>query len=170
MNILNPYTWLAGLLAIVLCFGAGYVSGRHDGNKITTAKWQVKELDAAQDAARKLEDAQRHADEVEAASQKAMVAASETYQKGIANVQAQRDQDRAAYHAGLLRLRDPGKYALGPNSMPQAGPSTGGCDGQAGSELSEPSAEFLLGLAAEADVIANQLTACQAIVKQDREQ
>lgn len=165
----NPYMWMGGLLAIVLCFGSGYVSGRMDGTKITTAKWQAIERQNEQEAAQKLAAAQARADRIQASNQEAMVAASQTYQEELQHVTQSKDRIIADLRAGAVRLRDPGtRYEIGIHPVPEARPGAGRCDDEAGGELSEPTAEFLVGLAAEADAVVHQLAACQAVVEADR--
>lgn len=167
---LNPYVWLGGLLVIVLCFGTGYISGRQDGQKITAAKYEAAQRKADAQVATTLAAAQDRVNMIQQASQQAMIEASQTYQKELQNVTRIKNKTISDLRAGAVRLRDPGKYALGPNPMPKTGTGTSGHNGEAGGDISEQSAEFLLSLAAEADAIVHQLNACQKIIIQDRAQ
>lgn len=79
------------------------------------------------------------------------------------------DQLIADYHAGTLRLRDPAsRQQTGGSSPGAATASPSGCNGGASGELSGTAGEFLLGLSGEADEVAQQLAACQAVIKSDR--
>jgi len=76
----------------------------------------------------------------------------------------------ASYRAGAFSLRDPGTRSAHPAGS-QGGAtttSTSGRDDGGGGELSEEAGEFLLNLSGEADEVARQLTACQAVILSDR--
>lgn len=80
------------------------------------------------------------------------------------------DQLIADYRAGTLRLRDPGAVRQ-PTNGSQSGTATAApcrCDGATPSELSGAAGEFLLDLTREADEVAHQLEACQAVITSDR--
>jgi len=76
----------------------------------------------------------------------------------------------ADLRAGALRLRIPTKMhptdCAGGTS--QAGASTSGSNAETTAELSQQSAEFLIGQARLADQVTEQLSACQAILIADR--
>lgn len=79
----------------------------------------------------------------------------------------------AAMQIGLGLLRDPfaaGTLSASPGSAGAIAAGTGSGHGAPGCELSQPTAEFLVGEADRADGIVRQLDACQAIVVQDRQQ
>ena len=89
------------------------------------------------------------------------------YQKGITDAQDQLNSTLSDLRADVIRLRK--RF-----SCPAAGVSavaasaTVGDDAEA-SGLQREDAEFLVRLASDADAIALQLKACQAIVKSDRD-
>jgi hypothetical protein len=55
------------------------------------------------------------------------------------------------------------------NAVPSATPGSGSDHGTAKARLSGATAEALIAIAADADEIANQLTACQEILRNERE-
>lgn len=173
MNILNPYTWLAGALILALVGGSGYLYGREDGKKIERTDWQKKEnadLAAAVKERDKLrKEAEDHAD--------ALAAISGHYQGELKNERIKKDRVISELRAGTVRLRDPnGKCAGIGIALPETDTGAGGRDGSSGTELpgssvgvlSSNASEFLIGEASRADEIARQLTACQGVVRADR--
>lgn len=155
-------------LAAVLFLIAAFFAGQHQGKKIERAEWQAKEIKAAQDAADRLAEVQDETRQAEQAHQAAMVAASSTYLKELAHVRTEKDRVIANLRAGAIRLRDPGPYSFGRDSMPTTCPGAGRCDGGTGADLSDAAAEFLVHLASEADEVTRQLAACQRILTEDR--
>jgi len=89
------------------------------------------------------------------------------YQKELGRAKTQHETDLDNVRNGALRLRDPnasGCRGSGGNPSPSFGsPSSLGDDRTEG-ELSSEAVGFLLGFAREADEIANQLTAAQAVI------
>lgn len=134
---------------------------KRDSEKLAKATARVKEL----------ED-QVRAQERQHAVQLAGISAQ--YQEDLANVEKAKRDFVAGVHSGRIRLLDPGA-AAGPRCPGGSGgapgetaAAAGGRDGPAPGELSREAAEFLLGLASEADALVKQLTACQRVVVQDR--
>ena len=155
---------------MILAFGSGYLDGRHDGSKITAAKYEAAQIVSDRAAADALAKATQSAKDIEHASQEAQVAASETYQKGLTHVTQTKDRVIAQLRAGTLRLRDPGsKYTLDTNPMSPIGASTGRCNVGEKTGFSDELNQFLVGEASRADSFVAQLTACQAIIKSDRD-
>lgn len=97
-------------------------------------------------------------------------AISENYQEQLEDEKQKTAALIAANRAGAFRMRDPNAVACPPHGgiQPETSTSTGGRDGAAPGELSGAAAEFLLGLAGEADSVARQFAACQAVVRADR--
>lgn len=167
---MNPYIILA---VVVMWIGSLFGVGRWQNEAGHTAErvsWQAKDNQELAQANAKiilLETAAR-AQEHQHAAQLAQVAT--TYEKEKADVAAQKDSVIAQLRAGTVRLHDPyspGFKAPGSPASPAAA-STGRCDGGEGSELSQRTSEFLVGLASRADEVVKQLQACQAVVKSDR--
>ena len=100
----------------------------------------------------------------------ALADVSTNFQKELSNANKQRAADIAAVRAGALRLRvqyPASIYAIGDRPA-ETGPGAGGCDGPKGAELPESIVADLLGLAADADDVTRQLTACQRVIIEDR--
>ena len=166
---LNPTAWLIGAIALALIGGTAYVTGRSDGRKVERTEWQAKENKAIIDVQTELAKVQLEKDTIERNAQKALVAASETYQKGLKNEQVRKDKVIADLRAGVIRLRDPGtSYTLSKDTLPGVGATAGRCDGETGGKLSDELTTYLVTEANRADNIANQLTACQAVITADR--
>lgn len=84
------------------------------------------------------------------------------------NAKRKTDQLIADYHAGTLRLRDPGAQQAGSSTGCQTSATAGGSDAGTQGRLSGAAAEFLLNLTGEADEVVNQLAACQKNLLSDR--
>lgn len=160
------------LVAAVVCVGVlagAYLKGRSDGGAIVRSEYAQRDLKAAQDYAAKEKSLQEAYRAKEANWQERFVSASRTYQKGLASAHTQRLADIAAIDAGTLRLRDPGtdSKACGSQAASTASNSSGH-HGSEGAYLSSKAAGFLLGLTAEADSVVLQLSACQQILRNER--
>lgn len=129
---------------------------KRDNDALRAANVEIAKLRAA---ARKTEENQ--AKEIAAAS-KNLQTENDNAQRTIADL-------RRRIAAGG-RLRDPG--ATGPacsgGGVPTTPAGAGGRDDRPGADLSGEASIFLLDLAGEADAIARQLKACQAVVRADR--
>jgi hypothetical protein len=151
--------WLASLVAV----GAWQ---RDDGATHERDAWQARELRqviAAADKHREIAARYRAAERAHAV---ALAAASADYQRRLSHVDSIRRADAAALRAGTLVLRDPDAPGLraGRGCLPAASPAPGGSDGAEAGRLSPAAAGFLLGLAADADQVAEQLAGCQAAI------
>lgn len=170
MNILNPTTWLYGLLAFVLVGGSGYLYGRTDGRKIERVEWQAIDNAKLKAATDKLAELTAAAIKKERSSADALADVSRQFQEDLKNERNKKERVIADLRAGAVRLRDPNGRCSGIGiAFPEAGSAPGGRDGGAGTELSERTAEYLISEASRADEIVRQLTACQKIVIKDRE-
>ena len=88
------------------------------------------------------------------------------YQKGITDGKVQLDSTLSDLRADVIRLRK--RFSCPAAGVSAAAASaTVGDDAEAGG-LQREDAEFLVRLASDADAIALQLKACQAIVENDR--
>lgn len=89
------------------------------------------------------------------------------YQKGITDGKVQLDSTLSEMRADVIRLRK--RFSCTPASVQAtAAGATVSDDAEAGG-LQREDAEFLVRLASDADSIALQLKACQAVVKSDRD-
>ena len=91
------------------------------------------------------------------------------YQKGIRDGQAAADDLRADVDSGRFVLRDRFRCPATQRAAGQVAASPRAGDGEARAVLSRSDQEFLIRIGAEADEVTRQLSACQAIVKADRE-
>lgn len=168
---MNPYfiiglivAWLASLV------GVGYWQNEA-GHVDERTTWQTRENGELRTANATIKALQEQARQSEHDHAAALAAVSTDYERKLSDANKQRAADAAALRAGTLRLRDPnppGLRACGGLGA-QVGAGAGRRDGPEGGELSEAAAGFLLELASDADDIARQLTACQAVVVHDRE-
>ena len=160
------YVYLAGAVAVLVAVGSAYWQGRTDGATATRAEYQARDLQAATEtriAERGIQDRYRAQ---EAKWAQSFAAVSKKYQKELA-------ANETRYLTSLATapvLRDP--YAAdckaGGSSAAEAAPSPGKRDGGKGSQLSPEASIFLWNLAVEADAVVLQLTACQAVIAEDR--
>ena len=94
---------------------------------------------------------------------------STTLQGETDAAKAELEAERARARSGTFRLRDhTASREACTGGTGQAAPAPSERDGKAGAYLSAEAADFLLGLAGEADDIVRQLTACQAVILDDR--
>lgn len=167
--MLNPYILLAvAVLWAISLFGVGKWQ-RADGRAAERVEWQAKEVaqvTAANAAIKRLNDEARAK---ERASADAMAALSAKLSTERAANEARRKADAAAIRAGDLRLRIPASACSSGGS--ETGPprhTAGGGDGAATVELPRAITGDLLDLANDADQVADQLRACQAVILSDR--
>lgn len=162
---------LFALAASIAC-GAVYLhhSGYKAGAASVQSRWDAQKLADANAYAQALAKADAQNRQQQAQWEQKLAAASSQYQEALRNVETKHTAALAALRAGTLRLRDPGAGTGqdGSGAMSDVATSTSRRDGDASGELSGPSSEFLLGLAAEADEVAERLGACQAVVQADR--
>ncbi|WP_293813811.1 hypothetical protein [uncultured Aquitalea sp.] len=146
------------LMALLTALGVAVWFGfSWKGNKDTPVITAVKADASAARGVTVAVQAARVAEHKVAASD---TAASEAYQKGIEDgkkdLQGSIDHLRAA-----IRLRDQQLADARARDLPGVPGSAGGRDGPAGSDFFEAHGEDALRLAAEADAVVKQLTACQ---------
>lgn len=96
----------------------------------------------------------------------------DTYEKEKQNAKIENDATINNLNNGIIKLRD--KYAASSTSTCSSSTSaiatnTPSDSQKTGTELSQTTAQFLLGLTNEADDIVLQLTACQALLISDRQ-
>lgn len=168
---MKPYIIIGLLIAWALSLVGVGAWQNEAGHVAERVEWQArenKELVDANAAIKALEEKYRKAEQDHAA---ALGAIATNYEGKLSNATKQRAADLAAIRAGTLRLRDPGASGKCPDGDPMPGiaaaPGVG--DDRAAGELSQRANEFLLGEASRADSIAEQLAACQQVVRSDRE-
>jgi hypothetical protein len=168
---MNPYV-IIGLIAAWIASLVGVGFWQNDaGHVAERTEWQTRENGELRTANATIKALQEQARKDEQTHAAALAAVSTDYERKLSDANKQRAADAAALRAGTLRLRDPnltGLRACGGLGT-QVGAGAGRRDGPEGGELSEAAAGFLLEFASDADDVARQLTACQAVVVKDRE-
>ena len=173
--IANPYVILALLVAWLASTAAVGYWQRHDGAAqvmVACQRTQAAESARATVAIQAAQTAARASEQKYAAG---LATISTTYQEALTHAQTQHTSDLAAIRSGALRLRVqyPAAAAAvhpGDGSASTTAATAGGRDGSQGSDLPGSVAVDLLALADDADNIARQLAACQAVIVQDRAQ
>lgn len=144
------------------------------GVLLILALWRIDTVSSARDQASTRADGaeQRERDLQQVLTDERAIAKTQAdidtaYQKGKTDAQAQLDSTLSDLRADVIRLR---KRFTCPAASVQAtaAGATVSDDAEAGG-LQREDAEFLVRLASDADAIALQLNACQAIVKSDRD-
>lgn len=181
---MNRTAWIGLVKLLAAVAGAGllwsafythgeqqYQAGRQDGLNA----WLKRDNDALRQANQRISTLEQEARDQERAHGQAMDAIAVQHQKDLKDARTEQDRVIADLRARNLRLRVPvvttaSAACRGGGAGIEAGPGTGQRDGEATAELSDAAAEFLVGLASEADDVARQLSACQAVVIADRQQ
>lgn len=161
------------LLLIAAIYGAIYAYGEQQfsrGEVAERARWQVRENEELAAANSTIIMLNRQARDRERQHAEDMALASAHYQEDLRRVELKKDRVIADLRAGTQRLRIPiaSSPAACSGITPEAFSATSGRDGEARAELSGSAAEFLVGLAIDADKVVHQLTACQQILLDDR--
>ena len=172
--IANPYVILALLVAWLASTAAVGYWQRHDGAAQVMVACQRTQAAESARATVAIQAAQTAARASEQKYDAGLTTISTTYQQELSHAQAQHAADLAAIRNGALRLRVqyPAAAAVRPGdgSASTTAATSGGRDGSQGTDLPGSVAVDLLALADDADNIARQLAACQAVIVQDRAQ
>ncbi|HYN54412.1 MAG TPA: lysis system i-spanin subunit Rz [Methylotenera sp.] len=168
--MINPWTilFIAGGWLLSL-FSVGYWMhgvGR-DGERVA---WQQRENKELVDANTLIISLQTAARNDEHANALALNKISTSYQKELQNADIEKDKFIADVRAGRIVLRQPitrsEKSSGGITAEALAAAS--GHNGETDAELSRETSEFLYSEATRANKVVEQLTACQAVVIEDR--
>ena len=162
---MNPYAYIIAAVVAAAMLAGSYLQGRKDGANTIRAGYAARDLKAATDYAAKeksLQDAYRAK---EAEWSKRFVSASRTYQGKVA-------ENAKALDIALASGRLYDRFAADSSASRDCPASTAspasGHNGSAGAYISEASGIFLRRLAAEADGVVIQLTACQQLLIDER--
>ncbi|WP_155419273.1 hypothetical protein [Chromobacterium subtsugae] len=135
--------------------------------------WEMRAVIAQRDAAvARASQAQQQAAATQAARAREHQAAVDdaataaAYEKDLENGQLEL-QAALARHAAALRLRQQ-QPAAGRGDLPAIAAGAGQRDGAAPADFSAAHGDDALRLAAEADDVVRQLSACQAVIRSDR--
>lgn len=159
--------WLVVALVMAAAIGGawwrGHASGLESGRAAVQARWDAEML-KQQDAALQAQAAAREQEHSMAAS---LAAVADHYAKENARAKIETADLRRRLADGSLRLTVP---AACPGGGPAAAPAggAGGGDGRTAGELPGALAEALSAIGADADQVALQLEACQAILRAER--
>lgn len=167
--------WLAALLLIAAVLGIIYAYGQQQfglGEKAERGTWLEREngqLVTANVKIKSLEEQYRTQEHDHAV---ALASISSQYQKDLAHVKADKDRVITGLRNGSMRLQVPIAATVQPDggTASKVAATTTGRDGETRAELSISAAEFLVGLASEADEVTKQLGRCQDVINADRDQ
>lgn len=168
-----PNPWI--ILGLVLAWFASLVAVGHwqheDGMVDERVAWQGKENI---ELVRRANTIQRLNDEArasETAHAKALFRIGENHALEADRIRRETEGRVADAAAGRLRLRCPSTPAVpaDPGGSAEASVASSGRNGSAGSELHPTAAATLLRIGGDADAVAAQLAACQAVIRADRQ-
>jgi hypothetical protein len=155
-------------LVITASHGLAYHVGKQSGD--TAHQAELTRINLANASALALLQAQVRKQEQDKAAELAAIA--DKHQQDIANREAISNRTIADLRAGTVRLRSDiaaNEFAASVR-LPSAAAGTGQRPAAQGVGLRIADAEFLIRTANEADQVADQLRACQAVVRADRGQ
>lgn len=160
---------IAAVVGLVMLASGAYEVYQAGANSVRVEQ-QARDLKAAQDYAAKEREITEAYRAKEAKWSQSLAAVSKDYQRKVAANETQRLADIAAIDARTIRLRDPSadNQACGSEAS-DAATDPAGHHGSEGTYLSSKAATFLLGLVTEADAVATQLSACQAVLTSERQ-
>lgn len=159
----NPWV-LVGAAVLVIC---SYFYGHHTGVQVTKAEWEAEKAAAAIEAGKALDKANKEVRELEHLLANTQNRVEKVYVEKIREVEVQRKQltDVARTDGLYIDASCPDSSNAVPSSTPSASVDHGGTKAR----LSGEAAEALIAIAADADEITHQLTACQEILRVERE-
>jgi hypothetical protein len=159
----NPYV-IVGALVLVIC---SYFYGHHTGVQVTKADWEAEKATAAIEAGKVLDKANKEVRELEHLLANTQNRVEKVYVEKVRTVEVERQQlvDVARTDGLFIDASCPDSS----NSVSSPAASPGSDHGEAKARLSGEAAEALIAIAADADEITHQLTACQEILRNERE-
>jgi hypothetical protein len=158
------YAYLVAAVVFLVSVGGAYIGGRADGDRISDAEHLAENLQEAREAHIAYAGIASRYRAKEQAQAQSFAAVSTQYQRKLdANA-------TALLAAGAVRLFDPGSRVQACGDTAAAAPaSPGGNNEGRGTALSQELASFLIAEANRADGIVLRLTACQAILRSERD-
>jgi hypothetical protein len=159
----NPYV-IVGALVLVIC---SYFYGHHTGVQVTKADWEAEKATAAIEAGKVLDKANKEVRELEHLLANTQNRVEKVYVEKVRTVEVERQQlvDVARTDGLFIDASCPDSS----NTLSSPAASPGSDHGGAKARLSGEAAEALIAIAADADEITHQLTACQEILRNERE-
>lgn len=159
----NPYA-IIGALVFAIC---SYFYGHHTGVQVTKAEWEAEKATAAIEAGKVLDKANKEVRELEHLLANSQNKVEKVYVDKVRTVEVEKKLfiDAARTDGLFIDAACPDNS----NPVPSAAPSPGSDNGTTKARLSGEAAEALIAIAADADEITHQLTACQEILRNERE-
>lgn len=146
--------------AILVCVGYQY------GSMSVQSKWDKEKAELNAQAAKEIQEANDRVRAIERESYLKVAQTEQLFNKKL------KEKDLEEANA-LNRARTSGlfinaKCPSGTNAVPGASSSSSSSDGETRVELPQADGEFLIRLAAEADRVTEQLSACQKLLEDER--
>lgn len=167
-NLTNdPRAKLIGVMVLVAALLFTYAYGRRDGVRITEAAWMAEKAELNAAAVAKLDEANKRNAQLEKQAKAKLLETANSYEMKLGVLKNEKDR-------AIARARTDGLYinTYCPSSgdaLPTA-PAGSGLDSRIQRvRLPDEDADFLISFAADADRVAQQLTACQQILLKERE-
>jgi hypothetical protein len=161
----NPWVILGIVLTWVASLAAVGLWQRHDATAACEAKHLAQDNAALTAANATIERLNREARQTEQEHAATLAAIGATYAHEREDLEVRRRADVAAARDGALRLRIPSSSpAPSRSGAPEDTAPAAGSHDPAQGELPGAVAADLLALADDADIVATQLTSCQAVV------
>lgn len=159
----NPYV-IIGALVLAVC---SYFYGHRTGVQVTKAEWEAEKAAAAIEAGKALDKANKEVRELEHLLANTQNKVEKVYVEKIRTVEVEKRQftDMARSDGLFIDAACPDNN----NTVPSATSSPGSGNGTAKARLSGETAQALITIAADADELVHQLTACQEILRNERE-
>ncbi len=159
----NPYV-IVGALVFAIC---AYFYGHHTGVQVTKAEWEAEKATAAIEAGKVLAAEQAKVAEFEHLLANTQTKVEKVYVDKVRVVEVEKQQliNTARTDGLFIDATCPDNS----NPVPSATPSASSDYGGTKARLSGEAAEALIAIAADADEVVNQLTACQEILRNERE-
>jgi len=163
----TPQSKFLAAIALVAAFLFTYAYGRHDGVRITEAAWMKEKAELNAQAAEKLDSIVKRNRQLEDEKRQAVSQTAYSYEIKLGALKNEKDR-------ALARARTGGLYVnadcSGRGGSLSATASGSGLDSRIQRvRLPDEDADFLISFAADANRVVEQLTACQNILRQERE-
>lgn len=159
----NPWMLVGAAVLII----SSYFYGHHTGVQVTKADWEAEKAALAIEAGKVLAAEQAKIAEFEHLLANTQNRVEKVYVEKIRTVEVEKQQlvDIARTDGLFIDAACPDPS----NPVPSAASSPGSDHGTTKARLSGEAAETLIAIAADADEITHQLTACQEILRNERE-
>jgi hypothetical protein len=159
----NPWV-IVGALALVI---GSYFYGHHTGVEVTKTAWEAEKAAAAIEAGKVLAAKQAKVAEYEHLLANTQTKVEKVYVDKVRTVEVEKQKlVTVARTDGLfIDAACPDRSS----AVPSAAPAPSSSNGNTKARLSGEAAEALIAIAADADEVTHQLTACQEILRNERE-